>query len=171
MEFDDCRKILEIDRTEVIENILIYKDGRMTLEKCHWDIPDWTKEEKKQRIKGIKLDVDNPNYVVIGAFYNDLLVGYIRMNPVSPKNRERVYELGQIVVSNGYRRRGIATRLMDLAKRRVVEAGEDTICMLCTPAESTVRFYLSIGFEPFDVPDDEIWSWWDGEDIYMEMKL
>jgi GNAT superfamily N-acetyltransferase len=71
-----------------------------------------------------------------------------------------------------YRRRGIATRLMDLAKERVVEAGRETIYMMCTPAESAVRFYLSVGFEPFDVPEDEYWrSGWDGEDLYMEMKL
>ena len=172
MEFDDCKKIMEIDHTEVIKNIFVFTDGRLMLKKEHWDIPDWSKEEKEQKmVKGAEAYIDDPDLIQVGAFHSTLMVGYTSTRPISLKNRERMWEVGWLIVSNSHRRCGIATRMMELTKKKVVEAGGEAICLLGTPAECAVRFYLSVGFEPLDVPDDEHWSWWDGEDIYMEMKL
>ena len=91
LELDDCKKIMEIDRTEAIEGIFVFTEGRLVLEKGHRGITNWTKEEKEQRIKRAEAEVDNPNVIMIGAFHNDLLVGYIRVALISLNHREGMW--------------------------------------------------------------------------------
>ena len=50
------RDFMDIDRTEVVENIFSWCDGELVLENGHWDIPGWTKEKKKRRFDNLSKD-------------------------------------------------------------------------------------------------------------------
>ena len=89
-----------------------------------------------------------------------------------PGEHEEAWHLWQMVVSQPYRRRHVATELFALARRKEVEVCQTQICTLATFSEEAVRFYRSVGFTPFEKPPEtDHWSWWNGNDIYMELKL
>ena len=101
------RDFMDIDRTEVVENIFSWCDGELVLENGHWDIPDWTKEKKEEKIRRFEQGYDGDT-IITGTYCGSVLVGFLI---VDLEDRLGVYELTQIVVSNGYRNRGIGRNL------------------------------------------------------------
>jgi len=89
------RDFMDIDRTEVVENIFSWCDGELVLENGHWDIPDWTKEKKEEKIRRFEQGYDGDT-IIAGADCGSVLVGFLIVDPI---------------VSNGYRNRGIGRNL------------------------------------------------------------
>ena len=164
------KRFVEIDRAEVVEGVFFWRGGALVHEKRRWDLPDWSKEEKGKKIEKYEKEYEN-GAIVIGAFLDSVLVGFAITKPIVVAGRPGMYELQQIVVSKTHRKKGVGTEMLALTRGKAGEIGAKAICVLSTPAEAAIRFYLSVGFLPTDVPDDEAFSWWDGEDVYMEMML
>ena len=164
------QRLMDIDHTEVVENIFVWQDGALVLEKQYAEIPDWSQEEKHALIETFEQHFDH-GATMVGAFRQATLVGVVKIMPLGSAERPGAYELGYIVVSRGYRNRGIGTTLIEMAIENAIAVGARSLCMLATPVEHTIRFYLSVGFTPGDVPELAVFDWWDGEDIYLEMTL
>jgi GNAT superfamily N-acetyltransferase len=165
----EIRKFIEIDRKESFEGVFFWRSGALVHKRRHWDLPDWSIEEK-EKIKTFEKEFDN-SAIVVGAFIGSTLIGFAITKPIVVEDKPGVYELQQIVVSEKYRRKKVGTKLVSLTSKKALEFGAKTICLLSTPAEPAIRFYLAVGFKPGDVPADGAFSWWDGEDVYMEMTL
>ena len=160
----EIKKFVEIDAAKVIEGVFLWHSGALVHAKRHWDLPDWSKEEKEEKIERYENEYDK-GAIVVGAFLDSVLIGFAITKSISIADRQVIYELQQIVVSREHRKKGVGTAMMNLTIEKATEIGARAICLLSTPAEPAIRFYLSVGFKPFDVPSDEAFSWWDGRDI------
>ena len=64
-------KLVELDRRETIEYIYYIRDGKLSLEKEHWDVKDWSALEKQRRIAGLQKGYDNGGYALWGFRWTD----------------------------------------------------------------------------------------------------
>ena len=170
LEHGDPAKIMNIDFS--LEGVTIYtwRDGNLVKGTEYEDGEDLSPDEKKSRIQPVENGVGKPGAIEVGAFKDDSLVGYICIALLS--HEDGMWKLWQTIVSKDYRRNGIATSMFQFAKKEAIKRGGKAICLLSAVNHSAVDFYRSVGFTPFEKPpEDEHWSYWDGEDIYMEMKL
>jgi len=167
---DEIKNFVEIDSAEVVEGEYAWRNGALVHTKRHADLPNWSNEDKEEKTQRYEQEYDR-GAIVVGAFLDSVLVGFAITKPIVIVDRSGMFELQQIIVSKDHRKKGVATAMINLTKEKAIEIGAKAISLLSTPAEPAIRLYLSVGFEPFNVPDDAHWSWWDGEDIYMEMML
>jgi GNAT superfamily N-acetyltransferase len=79
-------------------------------------------------------------------------------------------QLDALFVSNGYRRRGIATRLLSRIVRLARADGADQLYVSATPSESAVGFYTSQGFRLAEKVNRELYLL-EPEDIHMIRSL
>ena len=169
-EYGDNEKLVDIDFSRRRVRVYKWRDGELAKGTEYYDDDDFSTEEKKAMAKRMGPEPAGPGGAKFGAFVGNVMVGTLCILRISEK--EQLWKLSQTFVSTEYRRQGIATRLFALAKKRAIEAGGRTICVLSATNEAAVDFYRSVGLVPLgEPPDDEHWSHWDGEDIYMEMKL
>lgn len=169
-EHGDNEKIMDIDFSLKRVRIYMWRDGKLVKGTEYYDDDDFSIEQKKEIVERLGPHPAGPQGAKCGAFAGEVMVGYLIMYLLSPE--EQTWAISHSFVSRKYRRQGIATRLFALAKKKAVDVGVKKICFLSATNESAVDFYLSVGFVPFEKPpEDEHWSGWDGEDIYMEMKL
>lgn len=165
----EIRLLSQIDRTETIRSIYYMRDGNLVLEKEHYDVPDWSFEEKQKRIKEL-MDVFDKGGTFFGAFDGNDLAGMsvLDHNPVRSGN-ERL-NLEGLWVSAKYRAKGIGSALFQLAEVEARRRGAKALYVSATPSENTVRFYMRIGCrlaEPMDQYLDEK----EPEDIHLELNL
>ena len=161
---------MDIDRSEVVEHIFVWQDGTLVHEKAHWKIPDWSQKEKTAMVERFEQHYDR-RAIAVGAFHHSAMVGLVKIMPLGLAERPGTYELGHIVESHRYRNRGIGTTLIEMAIKNAIESGATSLCVLSTPVERAIQFSVSVGFTPDDVPELDVFAWWDGEDIYLEMPL
>ena len=164
---DDCDKFRQIDRCEIVEDIYYMRGGNLVLEKEYYDIKGLDNIEN--RIMNLK-NICDKGGTIYGAFHNDTLVGLVSLRgELIGKNNDTI-QLSSCFVSKNYRKKGIATKLIDMLKERAVQLGGKKIYVSATPSKNTVHFYMGIGFQLTDEPIQELFEE-EPEDIHMEMNL
>lgn len=169
MSREEIRKLAHIDRTETIENIYYIREGKLTLEKEHWDVEDWSAQEKQSRIAELQKWYDGGD-TLFGAFDGPTLVGISVFEPRPLPSAVGRFNLGAIWVSQKYRGRGIGKTLAQLVINKAREFGAKTMYASATPSENTVRFYMSMGFR-LAVPVDPDMFEREPKDIHLELNL
>jgi len=166
---EEIQKLVQIDRTETIENIYHIREGKLTLKKVHWDVEEWSVQEKQKRIAMLQ-DCYDDGDTLFGAFDGSTLVGMsvFEQHPL-PSAVDR-FNLAGLWVSQKYRTRGIGRTLVQLVINKARESGAKTIYISGTPSENTVRFYMSMGFR-LAVPLDPDMFKREPEDIHLELLL
>jgi GNAT superfamily N-acetyltransferase len=104
---------------------------------------------------------------MIGAFDGERLVG---VGLLTPEVRPEIAQLAYLQVSSGYRRLGIATRIVHTLIDWASETGARQIYVSATPSESALGFYLGEGFSPVDELLPELFEL-NPEDIHMIRNL
>ena len=104
---------------------------------------------------------------MFGAFDDDLLVG---IAVVRPRLRDDLAQLAFLHVSSGFRRQGIARRLMWEACEIASEAGSSQLYVSSIPSSSAVGFYLSQGCRLAEEVDPELYAL-EPEDIHLILDL
>jgi GNAT superfamily N-acetyltransferase len=162
-------KVAHLDRTETIDRIHYMREGHLVLEEEHWDVPDWSPEDKEQRIAGLKETYDK-GATFFGAFDGDVLVGLsvLDHNPVGT-GVDRL-NLDGLWVSHRYRGKGIGRRLVGLAAQEARARGAKTLYISATPSENTIRFYFALGCRHAQPVDPELYEC-EPEDIHLELPL
>ncbi len=103
----------------------------------------------------------------IGAFDGVELIGLASIrNRLAPD----MAQLTTLHISQAYRRRGIATRLVQEIIALARQSGAARLYVSATPSESAVGFYLSQGFRPTSTPDPSQFAL-EPEDVHMIMSL
>ena len=166
----DVGRIAEIDRSEHVTLGYSMQDGRLVAEEVDWQVPAWFAEGPEHSVQSMVeflWPIVADGATMWGAFDGDQLVGVMVCRP---HLTEDMAQLVFLHVSNGYRRRGIATRLTSECIRLAREDKAERLYVSATPSESAVSFYQKQGFRPVDKPHPELYEL-EPEDIHMIMKL
>lgn len=162
-------QLVEMDRTETVDYVYRLYDGKLRLEKEHWDVADWDASEKQRRIAELQKGYDHGD-TLFGAFDGSKLVGISVLDEYTlPKVAGR-FNLAGLWVSRAYRGQGVGRTLVALVMDKARELGAKTLYTSGTHSENTVRFYLPMGFHLADPVDPDLFEA-EPEDIHMERDL
>lgn len=164
IDSDALDQVMQIDRTEMVDALYTQSGSRILLKSTEPTIAQWPAgAEIVEFCRGHMRD----GAQALGAFDGEALIG---VGIMTPNVQPRVAQLAFLHVSEGYRRRGIAVRLLAALKQRVEQSGHQSIYVTATPTKSAVGFYLRAGFSPTDTPIPHLLAL-EPEDIHMIAAL
>lgn len=166
----EVSRVSEIDRTERVRIGYRVEDDRLIRMNVVWDSSPWCAEGEEHSIphmvRGLE-EILSHEGVILGAFDGDRLVG---IAAIRPRLTDSMDQLAFLHVSNGYRRRGIASRFYEHIEELARQSGAEQLYVSATPSESAVGFYSSRGFELTPTPHSELFEL-EPEDIHMIKRL
>ena len=166
----EVSRVGEIDRTERVRVGYRVEDDRLIRMNVVWDSSPWRAEGEEhsipQMVRGLE-EIISHEGVMLGAFAGDRLVGIAAFRP---RLTETTAQLAFLHVSNGYRRRGIASRFYEQIEELARQSGAEQLYVSATPSESAVGFYTSRGFALTPTPHPELFKL-EPEDIHMIKHL
>lgn len=169
MHKDELHRVAELDRREVIEYIYYFRDGKLELEKEHWNIPEWSTEQKQEYNQRLQ-DIYQRGGTVIGAFKGSKIAGIIALDhEFFGSNMDRL-NLAALWVSQLFRDRGVGRHLVELVKKKAKALNAKSLYVSATPSKKTVEFYLRCGFQPAKEIDPKLFEL-EPEDIHMELRF
>jgi len=167
---NETPRVGEIDRTEEVRTGYRVEETRLIRMAVVWDSPPWYEQGEEHSIPQMVHCLDEVlslNGTTLGAFADDRLVGVAALRPCLT---ETTAQLALLHVSNGYRRQGIATRLLDQVEQLALESGARELYVSATPSGSAVGFYTSRGFTLTPTPHPELLEL-EPDDIHMVKPL
>ena len=166
LERDEIRKLNEIDRYEIVEEVYYFRDGQLVLEKEYREIIDIS--DISEVIEDYIEDYDDGG-TFIGAFDGEKLVGLSGIGGKLIGENKDMIQLTSLWVSNKYRKKGIGRQLISMLKEKAKQSGAKKLYVSATPSKNTVDFYRGIGFD-LTTPVKELFED-EPEDIHMDMLL
>lgn len=167
---EELNKVRDIDRTERIRTRFFLQDGQLVKRQGNWDAGPWQEGEGRHSYGGLILageELLEQGGTALGAFDGPRMVGIAIYRP---RLRLTMGQLALLHVSQGYRRRGISSRLLKEVVRCALEDGATHLYVSATPSPSAVGFYQRQGFAPTNDPDPELLAE-EPNDIHMVMPL
>ncbi|MHB1295014.1 MAG: GNAT family N-acetyltransferase [Anaerolineae bacterium] len=169
-------RLAEIDRTEEVHALYRWVDGRLLHDAVQLSVPTWDEEGIRTRIGRLERVVREGG-VAFGAFAEeqepggpDRLVAIAVLSGGFLPDKRGLLELVQLHVSNGYRRRGIASALMIEVLRTARARGAQGLYISASETDSAQGFYASLGARPTDRVDPERFAH-EPTDIHMVLLL
>ena len=159
----------QLDRTERIDYIYVLHDMELLREDHFFDVPDWSPDDKADRIAELQADLDR-GATAFGAFAGDRLVGMALVDHNFLPTGDRRLNLIGLWVSHGYRNRGVGRSLMELAAECARAHGAKALYISATPSENTIRFYRALGCRFTDIIDPDLFAA-EPQDIHLELPL
>lgn len=165
----EISKLSHLNRTETIDHIYYERDGNLLLEKEHYDVPDWSQEDKQRRIAELQAVFDK-GATFFGAFDGDVLTGMSVLDHAPVKSGNKRLNLSGLWVSANYRGHGVGKVLFQLAAQEARQRGARVMYVSATPSENTVHFYQNLGCTLADPIDSSLYEK-EPEDIHLELKF
>jgi GNAT superfamily N-acetyltransferase len=168
----DLGQLGEIDRTERIDTLYV-QHGAQLEERVggDWSASAWFSEGEGEHSVAYQIAECERHLaagaIALGAFADGRLVG---IGLVTPHIRPGIAQLAYLMVSHGYRGRGVGGDISDELERLARERGDTTMVVSATPSLNTVRFYRRRGYEPMSEPLPELYEL-EPEDVHMEKRL
>jgi predicted N-acetyltransferase YhbS len=166
---EQLSRIREIDRSEQVQFKYVYEHGTLTPVEINHDIPTWTDEMVAHSVEMLAPKLREGG-VFLGAFDDDRLVGVAVLGGAFLGAARDQLQLAFLYVSNGYRRHGLAGRLMDEASARAREKGARQLYISATETESAVGFYLGYGCRLAEQVDPALYRL-EPADIHLTLDL
>jgi N-acetylglutamate synthase-like GNAT family acetyltransferase len=141
---NEIERIKEIDRSEVIDHIYYFKDGKLILKKEHYDISGWDLQELRKNLSHI-YEVCDRHGTLFGSFIDGKMVGVGVLDSKFFGKDNNQIQLYFLHVSKDYRKRGIGKELFNYTVRKACELGAKKLYISATPSKSTVEFYMNLG--------------------------
>jgi GNAT superfamily N-acetyltransferase len=168
---DELGRIGEVDRSEHITREYVQRGAALESRAVDIHAPRWTPTgEGDQSVPGL-VAAWRPllarGGTLIGAFAGDALVGFAIHRP---DLAEATSNLAALYVSRDFRRRGVASRLLEEVVRLARAHGAARLYVSATPNGSAVGFYQRHGFEPTDDPHPAMLAL-EPDDIHMVRAL
>lgn len=170
IDVEEVEKLRDINRTETIRTGYRYENGQLVQLDVNWDDGGWHEGDGEHSFSAMIREIRRYmalDGMAIGAFDGERLVG---LAVYRPRLRSTMGQLAGLHVGNGYRRRGIASRLLDEVLALARDDGTTQLYVSATPTGSAVAFYLRHGFAPTDEPDAELLEE-EPEDIHMVLEV
>ena len=171
MDPGELERISEIDRSERVALAYEAQDGGLTQVEVDWNVPAWSvgidgDHSLSHQMAFCRSHLDQGG-VLVGAFSDDSLAG---VAVVRPKLRDDMAQLAFLHISQKFRRRGIATRLIREACEIARQAGARRMYVSSIPSSSAVGFYLAQGCVLAEEVDPELFAL-EPKDIHLIMDL
>lgn len=169
MKIDEVDKIKEIDRSERIELIYRYKEGILEEIKTGHDCPNWSQDIIDEMMERFIYELSNGG-TAFGAYDKELLVGFgVLAHKFRGNDRDQL-QVDLMYVSRSYRRKGIASSIMNELSKVALSRGANYLYISSTETESAVNFYKSYGSQITNEVDKELFEK-EPEDIHMIKRL
>jgi N-acetylglutamate synthase-like GNAT family acetyltransferase len=169
MTQNELRKINEIDRSEIIENIYYYKNGELILENEYYKMEGFPKGELQDIIKRQYHILNNKGFV-LGCFNNDHLIGVASVENNLIGSKLQYLNMDILFVSKKYRRGNIGKELLKISKEKCELLGGKKLYISATPSENTVNFYIRNGAVLVKELNSDLYQR-EPEDIHLEISL
>jgi GNAT superfamily N-acetyltransferase len=167
MDETELGRLKEIDRSEIVRTGYEMRGGELAPYSVEWTVPSFLPEGESDHSIAAQIRFCrshlNRGGRMLGAFDGDKLVG---LGILTPEIRPALAQLAYLHVSAGYRRSGIAARIVRALIAWASKTGARRIYVSATPSESAVNFYLDQGFVPVDEPLPELFEL-EPDDIHM----
>jgi len=171
MKHSELVRIGEIDRSEEVSQDYVRRNGVLDLNDVNWSVSCWAPQGEGAHSVSGKIAAWRPwlegGGRMFGAFDGDTLAGFAIYRP---DISEGVAQFAVLHVSRFYRRKGVgaalATKVIELARTD----GARQLYVSSVPTRGTVEFYQSLGFQPTDAINQELFEL-EPEDIHMTMEL
>ena len=161
--------IWTIDRSEVIDNIYYFRDGKLVLEPEHYNAQGWPPGEQEHYHPHLE-DCFARGGHFWGAFNEEKLVGVAVLEATFIGSKSNTLQLKFLHASKAYRKQGLGRRLFSLAAEQAKIMGAAKMYISATPSENTVNFYFHLGCQLAEEVDPELFAF-EPEDIHLEYKL
>lgn len=165
----DLLRFSEIDRSEEVSAHYRQVGDRLFSEPVNESVPNFFTEGDHHSLTELVQTwqpVVDAGGVLLGAFDVRRLAGIALLgNEVDVG----VLQVALLFVSRPYRRRGVASTLMDEVERLAHDRSARALYVSAVPSDSAVGFYLSRGFVPTDPLPDPFAK--EPEDIHMLLRL
>ena len=165
---EEIKKIENIDRSEVVEQIYYCKDGKLTLEDEFYDIKGWDPAELEENIKQLHAIYDR-NGTIFGAFDGDKLIGISALESEFIGRKKDQLQLYFHHVDNHYRHRGIGGKLLTKIVEKAKELGATKLYISATPSKNTIDFYMHVGCTLASELNPKLYEQ-EPEDVHLELK-
>jgi predicted N-acetyltransferase YhbS len=169
LERGELSDIWTIDRSEVIERVYHYENGRLALRDEHYDLQGWPPDEVDRDAASL-LDCFDHGGSFFGAFSDHGLVGACTLESRFIGELKDQLQLKFLHVSQRYRGSGLGRRLFAEAVDKARSLGARTLYVSATPSENTIRFYRSVGCRLADELDPSLFAL-EPEDIHLTLPL
>ena len=166
---DEINLLHHIDRTETIERFYFDRDGELVLEEKYWDAPDWSPENKVERVAELQ-EIFDAGATVFGALDGDVLAGMSVLEHQPVQTGVDRLNLAGMWVSHPYRGKGIGRELFKRAAAEAKARGARSMYVSATPSEHTVHFYMGLGCRRAEPIDPDLFEA-EPEDIHLELSL
>jgi len=170
MHADELERVRDIDRSEIIRTGYRMESGRLLSMDVNWDDDGWQDGDGEYSFTEMIRDAEHYlelGGTALGAFDGDRLIGFA---VYQPRLSSAMGQLAMLYVSDGHRRREIASRLLQKIRDLARGDGSKSLYVSATPTGSAVGFYLRQGFVPTDTPDAALFAK-EPEDIHMVLEL
>jgi GNAT superfamily N-acetyltransferase len=145
---DGLSRFSDLDRSEEVRKHYRQTGKRLDVEAVNESVPDFFAEGDYHSIPELVKTwqpVVDTGGVLLGAFDNGRLAGIALLGA---EVAEDVLQLALLFVSRPYRRRGVASAMLDEIERLARDCKARALYVSAVPTESAVGFYLSRGFRP-----------------------
>lgn len=140
---NECERIKEIDASQYINKAWRVVNGVRQLVEINYQDTDFP-NGYDNHLAALR-ETFKTNGIIIGAFDNNRLIGFISVNnKIFGKNYKYIL-LDQLFISNEYRKNGIGKRLFFLSVDEAKKWGAEKFYICAGSAEETILFYFAIG--------------------------
>ena len=161
----DFARLTEIDLSEHITQIYRLVDGQLEPADHDWHRPRGDEAFWREQIAEWRQTLKPDLW--LGAYDGEWLAGLASLRyELAPG----VAQLTTLHVSQPYRRRGVARKLVQTVADLARQHGAQALYVSAIPSQSAVNFYLSQGFRPTTEPNPAMFAL-EPEDIHMVRTL
>lgn len=169
LQQNELNLIWTIDRSEFIENVYRFRDGRLILEPHHFNVTGWLPDMPEQ-YKPILAECFERGGVFYGAFEDETLVGIsVLDNAFLGLNKDQL-QLKFLYTNQSHRKRGLGRKLFTKAADAAKALNARKLYISAAPSENTVNFYRRLGCEVTKDVDPALFEL-EPEDIHMEYVI
>ena len=166
---DGLGRIGEIDRSESVRFKYLYDGGALRPVEINHEIPTWSDAMVEDAVEMLEPKLREGG-VMLGAVDGDRLVGVaVLAGSFIGEERDQL-QLAFLYVSNAYRRRGIARRLLDEVCVHARRKGVRQLYISATETESALGFYVGYGCRLAERVDEELYRL-EPLDIHLTLDL
>ena len=166
LQREELVRVWTIDRSEVIHHLYRLKDGQLERYPEFYDMHGWP-EGEAEHYTPILLDCYDRGGWCAGLFDGEQLIGATIVDSRRLGPNADMLQLKFLHVSCAYRGRGAGMQLYRAAQAHAAQVGARCLYLSATPSESTIDFYLRLGFVVSLQPDPQLFAL-EPEDIHME---
>lgn len=166
---EEIADVWSIDRSESIDKVYRFENGRLELEPEHHDLDGWPPGEAEKYMPLLVECFDQGGWFY-GLFDGGRMIGAVVLAAKFIGGRADRLQLKFLHVSRAYREQGLGRQLFELAKEEARRRGAKRLYVSATPSENTVEFYRRAGCVVTRELDPELFAL-EPEDIHLECEI